>query len=740
MSRPPKNWRAASGRRWIPTNAEAPEEEKPPAMSRSRVQLATAYAPDRLFTWEGGRGICRSTPVESSIEADLAGPTKAMIIEGMREVTKSWRERAWQATGTGGEPHIELILDPVFYDPETGEAKVDGRRDFTFTSPDKLGYVPYPLLYRCGACGQLREFHNVGQQAAIGLPVTCGDHTARWTQVDVVYVHWSGGLQPLSPFHFRLLDSGDVRRLESCTCGSRDFRLDMPTPTFGDWRFVCLGCKQRRELRQPDPDTLRILKPAMDRGDPNQWFEINMLPVSYRANAAFYPQRGYFIELPDHPEVLELLAPDLRQDLAADLARLHRFQFAEPSDVEVEAAVLASDTPHEWDDFQTFRRIAQQRRAADQVTSAQQMETLARNLREGWVRRGLVRRGELNSPALMRQLDARGEWARRYDPIRLALEHAAFLEEHVEAKLQQHTAVDLMAPDRDLTPAAADSQALHAYQQGLSARYAQLGLERMVLIRGLPICEYTFGYSRVSADPIYHRNFSGQDYAVPVRLNAFSRLPTGLHPIYALEQNNEALYVRLDPNRVAAWLSANGVADVPAPEDLGAAYLERYADFGPFLEAFRTREGGVAADRELPPLVYLLLHTLAHQMVHAVSDLSGLDRSGIGEHLFPADLSFVVYRKGMTPDLGNISAMWRNHSHEFLERLVDPRMLRCGSGSLCDHRGGACPSCVMTPDVVCIASNQLLSRAALRGGAPPGWEARDAARYVGYFDPALRAG
>lgn len=47
-------------------------------------------------------------------------------------------------------------------------------------------------------------------------------------------------------------------------------------------------------------------------------------------------------------------------------------------------------------------------------------------------------------------------------------------------------------------------------------------------------------------------------------------------------------------------------------------------------------------------------------MMHSLADTSGVDRDGIGEHIFPADLSFVIYRKGMTPDLGNISAMWRN--------------------------------------------------------------------------------
>ena len=135
--------------------------------------------------------------------------------------------------------------------------------------------------------------------------------------------------------------------------------------------------------------------------------------------------------------------------------------------------------------------------------------------------------------------------------------------------------------------------------------------------------------------------------------------------------------------------------------------------------------------------VYLLLHTLSHQMMHSLADTSGVDRDGIGEHIFPADLAFVIYRKGMTPDLGNISAMWRNHSDEFLRRSIDPRTLRCGSGSLCDARGGACPACIMVSEVSCIASNLLLSRAVLKGGRGPEWEPRVAPDLVGFLDPAV---
>jgi hypothetical protein len=123
---------------------------------------------------------------------------------------------------------------------------------------------------------------------------------------------------------------------------------------------------------------------------------------------------------------------------------------------------------------------------------------------------------------------------------------------------------------------------------------------------------------------------------------------------------------------------------------------------------------------------------MAHHFGQALVEYSGLEHGSLGEYLFPADLAFLVYRRGMTPDLGNLSAMWRNCGHAVLDHLLSDRALKCDSGSLCDQRGGACPACIMAPEVACLAGNNLLSRSALRGGPPPGWDS-DRRPLVGYF-------
>lgn len=733
-----KDWRSAGGRRPASFGGGKDQLSKlePPSMSRSRVQIASSYAPGVLMTWEGGKGICRTVPLANDISKELNRTTVDLIFENLRDFITNWRDRAVKAVP---DALPELILDAPFRDSRTGEAHAE-RNDFQMTGPDRVGYVPYPLLYRCGVCGSVREYESVADQARQPLPKRCHGHDARWTQIDVVYVHWSGDIQPLSPFNFNYdAQSGEVRQIRMCTCGSNAFKLLNSAPVFSEWKYVCEDCGQPRTLKKADPDVLgRMQAEQLASGRAFQFVEVDMLPVSYRANSAFYPQRTNFIEFHDSA-VVELMTPQRTGALIAKLAQIHHIPFDEPGDDEIRQKVEA-DGAHagEWEDYLGFNSMAQRADASGRPDRARAYREQAAELREGWFASGIVDRGRLGSPGVLRAITLREDWTRRYDPIRLTVQHDAFVREHVDEAMQRHGAVDVMNPDITLTDVVNDPARKARYQTATGNLLRHLGVERLVIVRGLPICEFSFGYSRVSSTPVYKREYQGNTIDMPVRLKAFDQLPVQgtKRPIYVTQQRNEALYFKLDERRVIRWLKANNVTDVP-DSALGRAYLERYEDFGPFLETFKDREGTGGYPRIVPAYVYLLLHTLSHQMMHSLADTSGVDRDGIGEHIFPADLAFVIYRKGMTPDLGNVSAMWRNHSDEFLRRALDPRMLRCGSGTLCDARGGACPACVMVSEISCIASNLLLSRAVLKGGRGPEWEPKSAPELVGFLDPTV---
>ena len=704
-------------------------------MSRSRVQIAGSYAPGVLMTWEGGKGICRTVPLVNDITKTLGRTTVDLIFENMRDFVSNWRDRVKKALP---EATDELTLDAPFRDSRTGEVNIE-RQAFQMTGPDRVGYVPYPLLYRCGVCGSTREFESIAEQARRPLPKKCNGHDARWTQIDVVYVHWSGNLKPLSPFNYNFDPAtGEARQIKMCTCGSQNFRLRNDAPVFSEWRYTCEGCGETRALKKADPEVLMRLQTEQNNGGRTfQWIEVNMLPVSYRANSTFYPQRTSFIKF-DDSSVVDLMTQAGASDLIRKLAEIHSIPFNEPSAEDIQHAVENVDRGGEWEDYEALLSMAQRNERDGHPDRARKFRTDAAETRERWFAEGIVERGRLDSSGVIQAISAREDWTQRYDPIRLTVQHDAFVREHVEDAMARHTAVDVMLPDVTLTDIVNDPEALGHYRTVTGNLLKHLGVEQLVIIRGLPICEFSFGYTRVSSTPVYKREHLGVSVDMPVRLKAFDQLPVHgpKRPVYVVQQSNEALYFRLDERRVQRWLLENRVVDVPDAE-LGRAYIERYVDFGPFLEAFKDREGGGSYLRTLPAYIYLLLHSLSHQMMHSLADVSGIDRDGIGEHIFPANLSFVIYRKGMTPDLGNVSAMWRNHAGEFLRRAIDPRMLRCGSGSLCDVRGGACPACIMVSEVSCIASNILLSRASLRGGRGPEWEPSDAPDLVGFFDPSL---
>jgi hypothetical protein len=249
--------------------------------------------------------------------------------------------------------------------------------------------------------------------------------------------------------------------------------------------------------------------------------------------------------------------------------------------------------------------------ARGQNDRADTLQRDAESIREAWFSSGVVERGHVQSAALANAVAERGAWARRFDPVRLTIEHDRFLAEHIHERRAQHESIDVMEPDRLICDAVGDPVRLGQYQAAIGNVLRRIGLDQIVLIRGLPICEFSFGFTRVSSTPIYFREFNGRSVPMPVRLNAFPELPNGRRPVYVTQQRNEALYFKVDETRVRRWLAANGIphADDEPGKTLGAIYLEHYDDFGAYLDAFKEREGRRRPPRSVTAYIYLLLHT-----------------------------------------------------------------------------------------------------------------------------------
>lgn len=702
-------------------------EERGPVISRSKIQLATSYSPGTFFTFEGGRGCFLSVPIPTKeYTSAKAEVIKRQIEEQMKEYVMNWFTAAMACRGADGPPvYEELVLSKAFMNHKRQPA-IDMSR-FSLVESLLVGYCPEPLTFYCRACGllssykDLNDFHKRlnGQQERTDCGVSEGSRHD-WLQMDVLFAHWSGNYEPLYPE-------------SQCPCGNNEFFLRRSaTGVFSDWYFKCSapGCPEIRQLTRRDPATKDILEEKIRSGVKHQVKEMLMLPVSYRASSLHYTQTERFIPYHD-AQVFEWLQPGNQAVLGEHLLQIYGYPQRPPTDEEIEAALKCCGKEADYHVYQSMKKLSCDYRDKGNTAAVTVVDNRIKDMFSDWEREGLLRSTVTVPKALADRIALRAFYARRYDPIRLGVEHDKLRERHLNLSGgMKSSATDLSNPSVDIAPEGADSEPLKAaYQRRLQTLLPRMGMKRLILLRDLDLVQYSFGYTRVAATPVTVQ----KDLAMPVRLCAFDHIDKGKYPIYVMHQKNEAFYGILEPSLVIRWLATNGVTqglNFEEGQKFGARYIEEYADFGPYLADYKKRDQSVA--RTIYNMTYLLLHTMAHQFIHAVSEYSGLEASSLGEYLFPADLSFLVYRCGMTPDLGNLSSMWRNFHCNVLDQILSPSKLLCNSGSLCDHRGGACPGCIMIPETTCITGNHLLSRSALKGGPAPLWSS-NTSELVGFF-------
>lgn len=720
------------------------EEEKnsaAPAMTRSRSQLSGAYSPGAFFTFEGGLGSCLAVPLNTT-RSEISSTTKSQIAIRINEIVASWFDRAFHCRDGGGP---QAVLPTLCVDKTLLNEMYDGVRtinldDFIFLSPDSMGYIPAPLTFVCNTCKLFKAYDSIDQLhrdlSVLEVRANCPHpkekkRQCQWRQLDVIFVHWSGNWEPARPGRWDWSDDLNrtyLRDTKCVYCGSEEFELETGSPQIGSWYFVCAKCgKAKDEWLQNDKFTLQELK-ANFRSFPATG---RMEPISYRASAVHYVQSEQFIRFEgDDESLLFLLDPSQEQALADFIAQRFKFGATLPSLDEIERQLR--DDPkklEEWNNFVSRRStfepfLNNPKMKANHQQIREQLAKDEQRDKSRWIDQKWIRANSELPQALQESLALRSQIASRYDPFRLTVEHAALERNKLNVAAGPSGRRDFVpfnVLDRDLAPE--DDVAKARLEAETSAIFAQLGVEKMGLVREFDLCRFTFGYSRVHSLPVVEKH----NVDMPVKLNLFDPVSTTegrKHPIYVITQANEAIYVRLDEEAVYAWLRGLNCVDefrwTKGSQPLGAALLERVQPFNRYLDNLPK-----AGDPKTYYYVYTLLHTYSHVLMKSVAELSGLDLSSLGEYLFPADLAFVVYRNGTTMDLGNLSSLWRNENVQLLRHLLEPKTLSCGSGSLCIQRGGACPDCVLVPETSCIAQNRLLSRSVLRAGGVPREDGRN---------------
>ncbi|MFE8100894.1 hypothetical protein RBA71_05275 [Brenneria goodwinii] len=696
------------------------EENKPkaPYMERSKIQLSTTYAPGSLFTFEGILIVCEAIPKNEYRSLQLNNYVEQQIYESIEERIRSWYGAAMRAATN---PDPKMCVDSRLLDNDGAGLKNNLRKNvFDFVEPENIGYVPAVLSFVCSKCNLIRTFDNLSDfqkhQAKLNL-CKCSENggSPKWRQMDIVFVHPNGNYRQPEPWvWFYDNNTGSTYKTKNrCICGSYDTCLDNNSSQIGKRFYYCASCGMARDERwlQNDTEYLKAYPWGTNKQRPIE--EIRMKPVSYRSNSVHYPMQDMIIDF-GRSERLEVLQDNLK--LLSAISEKFEIPHAKSTQEEIEASVKEKLGEKEWDEYTQHIELLNHLSKGSGTFKTIQDKVF--DMKRSWEKQKIIENNIDAPQSLIDNLQNRSEiYSRKYDPFRLVVEHQALVDileskERMENGLRYYTPLDDM--DEYIGPEdSAHRSELNATHRGIMD---SAGIETMGLLRKFKTIQYSFGYTRVDSKPTTNY-INGKE--VPVRLKLFDRVRIGdqqRNPVFTLSQNNEAIYVRLKESVVRSWLKEIGCDEDITDEPIGQQYLSHVVPMGQFLDSLPSE--GLTAPK-LSIAVYSLLHTYAHHVMYDIAEFSGLSTGSLGEYIFPSDLSFVVYRKGMTMDLGNLTSMLRNNTPAFLDYIDNRRNLECGSGSLCLERGGACPDCLLIPEVNCLTQNNLLSRTLLIGKGSP---------------------
>lgn len=733
------------------------KDAKGPSMTRSQTQIAMSYAPGQHFTFEGAAGACLAVPSRDATPARVNPTTRVQIEMRIDEAAKAWFDKALNcrqdAIGRGilmAPPLPDACIDVSLLDT-TRRQYVFKPHVFAYFRPDRMGYIPQPTTLICSQCGLIEATNSprhMGQRLG-ELAERC-PHPGRpddpsacsWGQLDVIFVHWSGSWKSASP-NMTVYDQTTrrpVKRYATCgKCAGRQFILNKDQVALSNWSFSCAACG----ARHPDAwiekcdETLARIAPTIGAG--NVPGEASMEKINYAASSAYFVRSDMFIAFPEGSGI-EALEPGQAHLLSSVVEQIIGLPGAPLSDADIDAQLGSHHRTAERAELASILSgIAMARTTGNPAVEEWMTRTKAQKIAE-WTRAGWLVQSMTLPRVILDKLQRRDEWSAKYDPFRLIIEHDALAKTKLRGELVGGRAsfVDFTAPDEWLVEPNSPEQ--NSMVEITQRAMDHLGITRMGLISKFDLCKFSYGYTRIENQPTVLRH----DRQMPVRLNLFPTVEAGKehrHPVYVLEQSNEAYYFKLDQSLVREWLAQPELSC----SDLAllAAFPDNFA--APMLASAEVMRGYLEEhDRKRPAtlytLTYTLLHSYAHHVMHTIAQFSGLDLGSMGEYLFPCDLAFVIYRNGMTLDLGDMSALWRNHHEAFLSHLRNyPTSLGCNLGNLCMTKGGACPDCVMIPEMSCLTANKYLSRSTLIGRGRPHFLTGEA-RIEGYLKLGLESG
>ena len=180
----------------------------PPRMTRSQPQLATAYAPGAIFTWEGGKGACLSVPIDgATIDFSTRQTRRDGLSRAFRSSAKTGWLAAWRSIAT------RLFTSSSSWTVASTTPCARGRlrlisRSIVLSFYGQSAWVTYPdrlftVATRAGSCANMfrrptklrNRFPSPARPRLAIRPMTLtGDNLTSSTHIGQA---WSRGYRPI---------------------------------------------------------------------------------------------------------------------------------------------------------------------------------------------------------------------------------------------------------------------------------------------------------------------------------------------------------------------------------------------------------------------------------------------------------------------------------------------------------------------------------------------------------------
>jgi hypothetical protein len=177
----------------------------------------------------------------------------------------------------------------------------------------------------------------------------------------------------------------------------------------------------------------------------------------------------------------------------------------------------------------------------------------------------------------------------------------------------------------------------------------------------------------------------------------------------AIENRGEGVFVAFEPEAIGAWLRRPEVTQRGQALKLG-------------FDRWKARHGSAL---EFPDLRYIMLHSLSHLLITAVSLEAGYSASSIRERVYvgPAGCGILLHTGSSDAEgtLGGLVQVGRRLGHHLEQALAlgqlcsnDPVCAQHEPGDIHEERfllGAACHGCLLIAETCCERRNEFLDRA-----------------------------